>query len=97
MTKVMERSEVYEALDSERDYQDLQGANLARPDMKKVLTVGETLFAIQCILHEAEPVWYKGSEPHPNAMELLRKIGGLAVQAGENYGMFKRQYDKYGK
>lgn len=86
----MERKEVYKAIDSERDYQNRQAANLARPDMKKVLTVGETLLAIEDILVEARRNWYKGAEPHPNAMEHVRKIAGLCVQAGEEYGMLPR-------
>jgi hypothetical protein len=86
----MNRLSVYSAIDSERDYQDNLIARLDRPDMIPDLHIGDTLSAIQYNLDKAREAWYKGSVPHEEAMEYLRKIAGLCVQAGENYGMAKR-------
>lgn len=86
----MERKEVYEAIDSERDYQEKGKADLSRPDMIKDLHVGDTIAAIQYNLDKALEAWYKGATPHINAMEYLRKVAGLCVQAGEEYGMLPR-------
>jgi len=83
----MDRSEVYEVIDTERDFQNEMTLRDDRPDMIKELHVGDTLSAIQYNLDLARKAWYHGSEPHEGAMEYLRKIAGLCVQAGENYEM----------
>lgn len=90
MAKV-DRSTVYQALDSEREYQISQAKSPERPDMIPMLSVGETLSALRVAMAQAEEAWYYGSDPHPAAMELLRKVGGLVVQAGENFGMPRRE------
>lgn len=87
---MMERSEVYQAIDSERDFQEAGIKDLSRPDMIKDLHVGDTIAAINYNLTLAYEAWYKGATPHINAMEYLRKIAGLCVQAGETYGMSPR-------
>jgi hypothetical protein len=81
------RQDVYVAIDSERDYQDRMTADISRPDMISDLHLGDTLSAIQHNLTLATTEWYQGSEPHPRAMNFLRKIAGLCVQAGEKHGM----------
>ena len=83
----MKRTEVYKAISSERDFQEKMIANPDRPDMIEDLHIGDTLTAIQYNLDEAREAWYKGSVPHQNTMEYLRKVAGLIVQAGENYGI----------
>lgn len=89
MAKI-DRSTVYQALDSERAYQISQAKSPERPDMVPVLSVGESLTVLQTILTQAEEAYYYGSGDHPAAMELLRKMGGVIVQAGENFGMPNR-------
>jgi hypothetical protein len=86
----MDRSEVYEVIDTERDFQNEMTLRDDRPDMIKELHVGDTLSAIQYNLDLARKNWYHGAEPHEGAMEYLRKVSGLCVQAGEKYGMPKR-------
>ena len=54
------------------------------------LHVGDTITAIQYNLNIAREEWYKGSVPHQETMEYLRKVAGLIVQAGEKYGMPSR-------
>ena len=82
----MERKDVYALIDGERDYQDAMTADPARPDMIDDLHVGDTLSAMRVALRMAEDAWYSGSEPHPNAMEYMRKIAGLAVKCMEKNG-----------
>jgi len=81
------RLEVYKAIDSERQFQDDMTAKEDRPDMIKDLHVGDTLSAIQYNLDLARKAWYYGSVPHEGAMDYLRKVAGLCVQAGEKHGM----------
>ena len=86
----MDRSEVYEVIDTERNFQNEMTLRSDRPDMIEDLHVGDTLTAIQVNLDKAKEAWYKGSVPHKDTMEYLRKVAGLVVQAGEKYGMPKR-------
>lgn len=89
----MERQQVYQSIDTERDYQEKMIANPQRPDMIEDLHVGDTLAAIQYNLQLATVLWYQGSAPHSGATEYLRKIAALCVQAGERYGMPSRVVD----
>lgn len=87
----MTRELVYKAIDSERDYQVRMSDDPSRPDMNPHLSVGDTLSAIQYNLNKAHEAWYKGSIPHQETLDLLRKIAALCVQAGEMYGMPERK------
>lgn len=86
----MDRTDVIDAVDGEREYQNDQakeGVGHVVPD----ISLGDTLAAIQYNLNLALEEWYGGREPHAPAMDYLRKVAGLAVQAGEKYGMPRRQ------
>ncbi len=87
----MDRSKVYEVIDTERDFQNEMTLRNDRPDMIEDLHVGDTITAIQVNLDKAKEAWYKGSVPHQDTMEYLRKVAGLVVQAGEKYGMPERK------
>lgn len=88
------RLEVFDAISTERAYQDEQVNRADRPDMKPQLEMGEVLTAIRVNLMHAELAWYTGSGNHAEAMEFLRKVGALTVQAGETFGMPERnQFD----
>lgn len=86
----MERREVYKAIDSERDYQNKMIADDNRPDMIQDFHIGDTISAIQHNLNKSLEIWYKGAEPHEEAMVYIRKIAALCVQAGEKNGMSNR-------
>jgi hypothetical protein len=92
MSDFAQRQVVYEAIDTERDYQEKMKADSKRPDIIEDFHVGDALSAIQYNLDLARVSWYQGSAPHPLAMEYLRKIAGLCVQAGEVYGMPNRKF-----
>lgn len=86
----MKRDDVFKAIDEERAYQEASAADDERPDMVPQLSVGDTLTAIQYNLAKANEAWYIGSVPHKEAMQYLRKIAALCVQAGEHHGMPRR-------
>ena len=75
----------------ERNFQEEQGADPDKKNMKPVLSVGETITAINYNMQKAEQAWYIGAAPHPDAMKYLRKVCALALQAGENFGFPKRE------
>lgn len=86
----MTREDVYKAIDTERDYQDRMTADPNRPDMIEDLNIAGILLAMERCLHQTREDWYYDSVPYQDTMEFVRKIAGLAVKAGEQYGMPSR-------
>lgn len=84
------RAEVYSALDSERAYQDAMTASEDRPDMVEI-NLAAGILAMEELLHQARVAWYYGAGNQPEAMSLLRKVGGLVVKMGEQYGLPQRE------
>lgn len=87
----MERKEVYQAIDSERAYQDEMTRRSDRPDMIEDFRIGDALSALQRLTAGAHDIWYEDYEPYENTMEVIRKIAGVAVKMGERYGMRERK------
>ena len=87
----MDRKEVYQAIDSERDYQDgcIKAGDTHVVGVES-FPLGCALTAIEVKLKEAKDLWYRTRAPHPQAMEELRKIAAICVQAGELSGMPSR-------
>jgi hypothetical protein len=86
----MERDKVIDAVDGEREYQTDMAA---RGDNHVVprISLGDTITAMQYNLDAARSEWYTSRKPHENAMHFVRKIAALAIQAGEQYGMPRRE------
>lgn len=87
----MTRTEVYSALDSERDFQDAETARPDRPDMVSHLSMGDILTAMEVNLRKAQAAWYRDATPYQATMAFVRKVGGLTVKAGEQFGMPVRE------
>lgn len=88
------RSSIYDAIDSERDYQEKEKSNSDRPDIIPDFHVGDTLSAIQYNLNRARDAWYKEATPYKETMIYLRKIAGLIVQIGEQHTISPRVLPK---
>ena len=86
----MKRADVYRAIDSERDYQDAMTERVDRPDMVADMPLSSILLAMERLLHDARYQWYSNSDPYEETMHLVRKVAGLTVKAGEQYGMPNR-------
>ncbi len=87
----MERLKVYQAIDTELDYQKSLEENDNRPDVLKDFHIGDALTAIDYNLHQAKILWYYDSAPYTNTLDLLRKIAALIVKQGMKHGMPERQ------
>lgn len=85
----MTRQDVLAAISDERDFQE-EILTAGRADIRPDLQLGSVIAAMEHNLHLARTAWYGGSGDHPEAMGYLRKTAALAVQAGENFGMPKR-------
>ena len=88
------RVDAFDAVSSERVYQDVMTASAERPDMVDDLRMGDYLTAIDVNLQRAKDSWYSSYEPFPITMEFVRKIGALAVKAGEQFAMPFRETGK---
>lgn len=84
------REEVYEAIDSERNYQDMLISILSQEDMHE-LAMGEHLAVLNKLINDAHDAWYSDAAPYPDTMPLIRKIAGVCVQAMEKYGAPERE------
>lgn len=86
----MKRKEVFNAIESERNFQE---KNKPNNDSHIVddFPLGSGLSAIDEKLRVAKSIWYNTVEPHQEAMDELRKIAAICVQMGEKYGMPERE------
>ncbi|MFX4300265.1 hypothetical protein [Pseudosulfitobacter pseudonitzschiae] len=82
----MNRSDVLEIISDERDFQE-EMLTAGRTDMRPGLQLGSVIAAMEHNLAEARAAWYKGSGNNPEAMDFIRKVSALGVQAGESFGM----------
>jgi hypothetical protein len=89
----MNRTDVYALIDGERDYQD----NLwPAPSQKaspadKHHSVGDYLVMLHHYLTLAEAAWTTKAGDMP-ALDVIRKIGGIAVHCMEEHGAPARQF-----
>lgn len=79
------RSEVYSAIDSEREYQDAQSGNAKRHENQPPMTPGELILCMEKCLADARNIWYT-PEGGVACLPFIRKVAGLAVQTMERYG-----------
>jgi len=92
------RSEVYAAIDSERDYQDRvwaenNPANPTHPTDPRPLSIGEDILLIEEYARRARAKWTGELRPEIGALDIIRKIAGIAVRCMETHGAPKRPGD----
>jgi hypothetical protein len=82
---MINRTSVYIAIDSERDYQDAQKGNAKRHENMPAMTPGEYLLCMEKCLNDAREAWYQ-----PNGgvacLDHVRKVSALGVACMELYG-----------
>lgn len=76
----MERKEVYELIDGERDYQAEMGA-------RRVLPIEGEMLLLSTYLRKAETVYAEtfGDPGEMPTMDVIRKIAAIAVRCMENH------------
>jgi hypothetical protein len=89
-TPITSRYHVYEAVDSERNYQDKMWSENAPAD-PRALSIGEDILLIEEYCAKARLAWSKEMRPELTALEEIRKIAGIAVRCMENHGAPKRK------
>lgn len=77
------RQEVFDAINSERDYQDALSRNAVK-DQQPL----EQLAIIRRICRDMEDAWYENPGQPP--MDFMRKIAATAVRCMEQHGAPKR-------
>ena len=84
----MTRQEVYSVIDTERDYQEA-GKQNPNSHIVSDFPLAAGLLAMEQLLSQARNSWYYEKAPYPITMDLVRKIAGVCIQMGEQYGMPK--------
>lgn len=82
------RAEAYAAINTERAYQESRwpvGVNYANE-----LSVGDFILLIEEYAARARAAWAKQSYPETDALDNMRKIGGIAVRCMETHGAIPR-------
>lgn len=87
------RIEVYDALDSERDYQDAKGEAVdGKPHVHEleayVIYMDDYLTELK---HQLSRIWVPGGLPPTEALNTLRKVTALGVAAMEEHGALLRR------
>ncbi len=79
------RFEVFKSIDGERRYQDTLGG--------RKLSVGEEILLLQEYATRAREEWTSDfdNDPETEAMNMIRKIGGIATRTLEHYGAHPRR------
>lgn len=92
MSSVSTRSDVYHAIDTERDYQDARRGNSARAEMDTNRDLGSMILLIDQYLTKTKAAF---AGPHPasvnETLNQLRKVAALAVLAMEYHGALPRE------
>lgn len=86
----MERLKVYQAIDSERNYQDRMEAQ-GDTHVVSDFPLAAGIAAMEELILNVRREWYYGKDPYKNAMDHVRKIAGVCVKMGEKYGMEERK------
>jgi len=81
---------VYEAIASERAFVAKMEAK-GGTHIVKDFPLGSGLAALQQKLNVALNMWYNGQQPHTETMAEIRKMAGICVAMGEQYGMPMRE------
>ncbi len=77
------RTEVYAAIDSERDYQNELSSF--------VLTIGEELLLLEEYISRARKTWTEEfTQPEVETLRAVRKIAGIATRCMEHHGAHNR-------
>lgn len=79
------RTEVYAAIDGERDHQDKVWGDGPAADPRP-LSIGEDILLMEEYLVRARLEWTKVGRPEIEALHMIRKIAGIAVRCMENHG-----------
>jgi hypothetical protein len=85
---MIKRTEVYEAIDTERDYQDSLARNVVNREGDPTFSPITNLVIIQEICSRMQKDFYE-NPGHPD-MANMRKIAGTAVRAMEAFGAPRR-------
>ena len=85
------REQVYAAIDTERDYQDRTWRDQEIPEINNRLTIGEFILLLEEYAAKARAAWAVEPKPEVNALDIMRKCAGIAVNCMEQHGAPKRE------
>lgn len=84
------RTEVYSAINTERDYQDAQRGNAKRHEGQPAMTPGEYILCMEKCLADARTAWY-APDGGVKCLDHVRKVAALGVSCMELHGAPHRE------
>ena len=84
------RTDVYAAIDSERAYQDNLWPDGEGAGSNK-MSIGEFLLLAEEYIAKARAAWVVEKRPEINALNIMRKVAGIAVNCMEQHGAPRRE------
>jgi hypothetical protein len=76
------RQEVYEAINTEREYQD----RLWEQSPSRPTSIGEAVLLLEEYVSRARLEWTGEPAPEERTLNVIRKIAGIAVRCMEQHG-----------
>ncbi len=86
---MLRRNEVFDAIHSERAYQDAGKGNALRHENMPAMTPGEYILCMERCLNAARETWYR-PDGGVKCLEDVRKVTALGVAMMELYGAPQR-------
>jgi hypothetical protein len=80
------REEVYAAIDTEREYQMDVWPEGNLPNADNPLNIGECILLLDEYVSKARLAWTQEHKPETEALDIMRKCAGIAVNCMEQHG-----------
>lgn len=84
------RQDVYDAIDTERAYQDSLWPQDGSPGAPNPLTIGEFVLMLEEYAARARAEWTAEKKPEHRTLGIVRKVAAIAVNCMEQHGAPRR-------
>lgn len=86
------REAIYDVIDGERDYQNARWPDQNNAAQPNPLTIGESILLIEEYAARARALWSGETKPEHGALDIMRKLAGIAVHCMEEHGAIPREW-----
>lgn len=89
----MDREDVYELINGERDYQEMMGKKYGWGEGEGASnhSIGDFVLMLECYTRKAVDAWCHAQDGNEEALATIRKIAGIAVACMEKHGSTPRE------
>ncbi len=84
------REDAYTAIDTERQYQNDLWQQPNNPGYPNQMSIGDFILLLEEYSAKARAMWSTEKRPEKGALDIIRKVAGIAVNAMEQHGAPRR-------